>query len=174
MENRYPPGRPSVAESMAIELIRKYEVDQVVMDAGGGIRQVEKLTKQFGPRAFKCNYRYDSINPVEIMRSERRVNCDKTWLIETIVDLIKTPEASATYPDGIPRVHIPYRDPSKIDWITENFTCIEAYTADSGGKNIVKYDHGAETNDDALHAAGYAYLAWIVHQGQGWSWVRIG
>ena len=159
---------------MAIELIRKYEVDQVVMDGGGGMRQVEKLTKQFGPRAFKCNYRYDSINPVEILRSERRVNCDRTWLIETIVDLIKTPEMTETYKDGVPRVHIPYADPSKIDWITDNFTCIEAYTADSGGKNIVKYDHGAETNDDALHAAGYAYLAWVVHMGQGWSWVRIG
>src|SRR6185312_3549492 len=157
----------------AIELIRRFEVDQVVMDAGGGTRQVEKLSKTFGSRIFKVNYRYDAANPVEIFRKEHRLNCDRTWIIETIIDLIKRPEPNANYPDGIPKIHLPYKDPEKTEWIIDNFTCIEAETSNAGGKEFVKYVHPESMPDDALHAAGYAYLAWVVHQGQGWSWVRF-
>ncbi|HEU5487779.1 MAG TPA: phage terminase large subunit family protein [Candidatus Nitrosotalea sp.] len=158
----------------AIELIRKFEVDQVVMDAGGGTRQVEKVSKTFGSRVFKVNYRYDAVNPVEIFRKEHRLNCDRTWIIETIIDLIKRPEPNEKYPNGVPRIHLPYRDPLKIEWIIDHFTCIEAETASAGGKEFVKYVHDESTNDDAIHAAGYAYLAWVVHQGAGWTWVRFG
>jgi hypothetical protein len=158
----------------AINLIDKFQVDQVVMDAGGGTRQVEKLSKRYSERVFKCNYRYNAEDPIEIIRSEHRVNCDRTWIIETIIDLIKRPEPHEKYPSGIPRIHLPYQDPSKIEWIIDNFTCIEAETASANGKSFVKYIHEESTNDDALHAAAYAYLAWIIHKGQHWNWVRVG
>lgn len=158
----------------AIELIRKFQVDQVVMDSGGGTRQVEKLSKTFGDRVFRVNYRYDAADPVEIIRKEHRINLDRTWIIETIIDLIKRPEPHEKYPNGIPRIHLPYREPLKIEWIIDNFTCIEAETSSAGGKEFVKYVHSESTNDDALHAAGYAYMAWVVHKGQYWDWVRLG
>lgn len=157
----------------AITLIDKYEVDQVVMDAGGGTRQVEKLSKRYGSRVYKCNYRYNAEDPVEIITKEHRVNCDRTWGIETIIDLIKRPESSPIHPTGIPRIHLPYQDPMKIEWIVDHFTCIESETAQANGKSFVKYTHDESTNDDALHATIYSYLAWVVHQGKQWYWVKL-
>lgn len=56
----------------------------------------------------------------------------------------------------------------------EQFTCIESETAEPLGKSYVKYTHPEETNDDVLHAAGYAYLAWLVSNGSEWVWARFG
>lgn len=158
----------------AINLIDKFEIDQVVMDSGGGTRQVEKLSKKYGPRVYKVNYRYDAADPVEIIPKEHRINCDRTWIIETIIDLIKRPEPNSNYPNGIPRIHLPYRDPLKIEWIIDHFTCIEAETSSAQGKDFVKFVHDESTNDDALHAAGYAYLAWVVTKRNEWRWIRTG
>jgi len=158
----------------AIELIDKYQVDQVVMDSGGGVRQVEKLSKRYGPRVYKCSYRYNSEDPVEIITREHRINCDRTWGIETIVDLITRPEPSPNDPKGIPKVHMPFRDPNKVRWITDHLTCIESENAEVNGRSIVKYTHGEESNDDALHAMVYAYLAWVITKAREWTWVRFG
>ncbi len=156
-----------------IELIEKYQVDQVVTDAGGGTRQVEKLVKRYGPRVYKCHYRYNAEDPVEIISNEHRVNVDRTWLIETIIDLIKRPEPSTVYPDGVPRIHLPFKDPLAIEWIIDHFICIEAVSAESNGKSFVKYTHPESMPDDALHAAGYAYMAYVVSKGKEWKWVRL-
>jgi hypothetical protein len=158
----------------AIELIEKYKVDKIVCDSGGGVRQVEKLSKKYPDRLYKCHYRYDSDNPIEIIAKKCQVNVDRTWLIECVIDLIKRPEITEKYPDGIPKIHLPYRDPSKIEWIIDHFICIEAETVESGGKSFVRYIHGEETNDDALHAACYAYVAWIITKGNEWIWIRFG
>ncbi len=151
---------------MIINLIDKYKIDKIVCDSGGGARQVEKLSKRYGSRIYKCNYHYNSDEPFKIISDEYRVLVDRTWIIEVIIDLIKRPEPSQTHPSGVPRIHIPYVDPDKIKWIVEHFTCIEAETANQMGKSFVRYVHGEETNDDALHAACYAYLAYKVAKGK--------
>jgi hypothetical protein len=161
------PSTEKQADKLA-NLIDKYKVYQVVSDAGGGIRQVQKLSERYKHRFFKCHYRYDANNPYEIIDSEMRVNVDRTWIIETIIDLIKRPEDHPDYPMGVPRIQIPYKDPEKIEWIIDHFTCIEAETAENNGRQYVRYTHGAETNDDSLHAAGYAYIAWLVWQKNQW------
>lgn len=159
---------------MVSELMDKYQVDQAVMDSGGGTRQVEKLSKKYGSRIYKCHYRYNSEDPFEPISSEYRINVDRTWIIETLIDLINRPEESPAYPKGIPRIHIPAKNLENIEWIIDHFTCIEAETSESSGKSFVKYIHSEETNDDALHAAGYAYLAWLVSKGANWTWARFG
>lgn len=156
-----------------INLMDKYQIDQACMDSGGGTRQVEKLAKRYGPRIFKCHYRYNAENPFEIISAENRVNVDRTWVIETIIDLIKRPEDSLNYPDGIPRIHVPAKNLEKVEWMIDHFTCIEAETSEANGKSFVKYIHGEETNDDALHAAGYAYLASLIFKGNRWAWGRL-
>jgi hypothetical protein len=161
------PSTEKQADKIA-NLIHKYKVYRVVSDAGGGIRQVEKLSERYKQRFFRCHYRYDANNPYEVIDSEMRVNVDRTWIIETIIDLIKRPEDHPDYPMGVPRIQVPYKDQEKIEWIIDHFTCIEAETAENNGRQYVKYAHGAETNDDALHAAGYAYIAWLVWQKNQW------
>ncbi len=155
------PSTEKQADKLAT-LIDKYKVNQVVSDAGGGIRQVEKLSERYKQRFYKCHYRYDANNPYEIISNETRVNVDRTWGIETIIDLIKRPEDHPNFPLGIPRIQVPYKDPEKIEWIIDHFTCIEAENAEANGRQYVKYTHGEETNDDALHAAVYSYVAWLV------------
>ena len=157
-----------------IKLIDDYQVDQAVMDSGGGTRQVEKLSKRYGQRVFKCHYRYNSENPFEMISSEQRVNVDRTWIIETIIDLINRPEDSPNYPKGIPRMHLPFKNPEKIEWIIDHFTCIEAEMSEAAGKSFVRYTHPESTMDDALHACGYAYLAWLVSKDSRWTWGSFG
>ncbi len=153
---------------MIINLIDKYKIDKIVCDSGGGARQVEKLSKRYGSRIYKCNYSYNSDEPFKKISSEYRVLADRTWIIEVIIDLIKRPEPSQMHPGGVPRIHIPYSEPDKINWMIDHFTCIEAKTANSMGRSFVQYVHGDETNDDALHAACYAYLAYKVSKGKEW------
>lgn len=157
-----------------IKLIDNYQADQVVMDSGGGTRQVEKISKRYGPRAYKCHYQYNSEDPFEIISEEDRVNVDRTWIIETIIDLINRPEESPVYPKGIPRMHLPAKNLEKIEWVIDHFTCIEAEMSESAGKSFVRYTHPESTMDDALHACGYAYLAWLVSKGSRWAWTRFG
>ncbi len=157
----------------AIELMRKYQVDRAVMDAGGGSRQVEKMSKIFGSRVFKCHYHYDAETPFQIIRDEHRLLVDRTWVIETIIDLIKRPEDHPNHPDGIPRIHIPNKNPLNVKWLVEHFTCIESETSNTNGKSFVKFTHPESLPDDALHATSYAYLAYLTAKKIGWHWVRI-
>lgn len=162
-----------VQADKAIELIEKYQVDQVVCDEGGGARQIEKLSSRYGPRVYKCHYTHDTKEPIQLVPKTHRVNVNRTWVIDTIIDLIKRPEPSEEHPQGVPRIHLPYKYPQKIQWIIEQFTCIEAETVESSEGSYVRYVHGEETNDDALHAACYAYVAYMVKKKNDWYWVRL-
>lgn len=159
---------------MVIELIEKYRVDKIVCDDGGGSRQVEKLSQKYLDRVYKCHYVPTAEKPVEIIPAKCKLNVDRTWVIECIIDLIKGPQITEKYPNGIPRIHLPYRDPSKVEWIIDHFTCIKAETAETSGRSFVRYTHGEETNDDALHAACYAFLAYVLEKRKVWTWVRLG
>lgn len=162
-----------VQADKVIELMDKFEVDQAVMDAGGGTRQVEKLSNRYGPRMVKCTFITRPEDPFELISSENRVNVDRTWGIETIIDLITRPETRADYPNPIPRIFIPASDLEKVEWIIDHFTCIEAESIQlSSGRNYVRYTHPEETNDDALMACLYAYMAHLVKKGSEWRWIR--
>lgn len=146
---------------MISELIDRYEIKQAVMDAGGGSRQVEKLSDRYGPRILKCNYIVRPEEPIEFVYSENRINLDRTWAIETIIDLIQRPETNSNFPNGIPRIIIPAKESKKIEWIIDQFTCIESEYVDlPSGRRYVRYDHPQESPDDALHACIYAYCAY--------------
>lgn len=147
---------------MIAELMDRYEIKQAVMDSGGGPRQVEKLSDRYGPRILKCGYITRPDEPLEIIYSENRINLDRTWAIDTIVDLIQMPQTSPGIPNGIPRIIIPAKESKKIEWIIDQFTCIESEYVDlTSGKRYVRYDHPVESPDDALHACVYAYCAFL-------------
>lgn len=159
-----------VQSDKAIELIEKYHVDKIVCDSGGGTHQTQKLSKRYQDRVFKCHYVPNSDEPLKIISRKNQVHVDRTWLFDSMIDLIKRPEDNDKYPSGIPRVHIPHMNASKIDWMIDHFTCIEAQTVEGNRGSYVRYIHGEETNDDAFHAACYAYLAWVITLKQRWIW----
>lgn len=151
-----------------INLIDKYQPKKVVVDAGGGARQIEKITKRFGSKVYRCVYAQDAIKPTRVNHGEMRLNVDRTWAIESVIDLITRTGHEKPYP----RIQIPYMVPDKVDWIVDNFTCIEAETRLSSGMSVVSYVHNEKYNDDALHAAVYAYLAYSLHTGASY-WQSI-
>lgn len=164
------------------DLIDSYDVDQAVVDAGGGTHQVQELMKHFGPRCRKNYYlttpgknpsEYDS-KFLEKIRKENKWEEDKTFSISSTIDLIKRPivyGATAT-----PRIIIPAADRERVDWIIEQFTAEEAELVKLKGQGqpYTRYytPDGKLHPDDALHACNYARIAWYVdtHENQDTWW----
>lgn len=157
---------------MIAELVNRYNIDKGVMDAGGGTRQVQKLEEMYATKIVKVFYTIRPDDPIELVESENKIIVDRTFAIETIIDLITRPE-SLGEGKGVPRILIPARDPEKVDWIIDHFTCIEAESVNlSGGRKYVRYSHPVESPDDALHACIYAYLAWdSLKREEPWFWI---
>lgn len=64
-------------------------------------------------------------------------------------------------------------DPSKVDWIVEQFCNIEAEITNlkSTGQTYRRYFHQQERPDDALHSYNYAEIANDISQNKDWYWV---
>ncbi|MFZ1077654.1 MAG: phage terminase large subunit family protein [Nitrosotalea sp.] len=161
--------------NQAIELIDNYEVDRIVMDAGGGPRQVEKLSDRYAERVYKAHYLSRPEKPFEPIDSKRRINVDRTWIIEAMIDLIIRPETRDDFPHPIPRLIIPGHPErlEEVEWVIDNFTCIESETSNAAGRPRTIYTHPAESPDDALHAACYAYMCWLLDNKAKWYWERL-
>ncbi len=151
-----------------IQLVDAYHIEQGVMDSGGGTRQVEKLEERYAERMIKCSYTARPEKPFEVISEENRIVVDRTWAIETIIDLI----TRSTSPKAIPRISIPAGNSKWVDWIVDQFTCIEGESVNlQSGKKYVRYTHPPESPDDALHASIYAYLAWLLQEKSRWHFI---
>ena len=156
---------------MISKLIEDYDVDQVVMDAGGGPYQVQKIEEKYSEIAVKCSYMVRPANPLNDSKliSDNIYTIDRTFVIDTIIDLIKRPYIKDKF--TIPKIWIPAKNPNRIEWIIDQFTCIEAETISlRSGQDYTRYFHDNEQPDDALHACIYAYVAWLVNKGVEWHW----
>ena len=156
---------------MVAELIDKYKVDRAVMDAGGGTRQVEKLSAKYGNKIYRCQYGSHPGEPFVEVSGKTQIDVDRTWIIETIIDLIKRYETLDI--GDVQRIWIPSRNIEKVEWLIDHFVCIEGESRDTGHGTYIVYTHPEEENDDALHACCYAYLAWILEKGTKWYWERF-
>jgi len=157
---------------MIANLIDAYHLKQGVMDAGGGTYQVQRLEEMYPNHMMKCNYTQRPQDPFESIDAENRIVVDRTWVIESIIDLITRPQSDMLHPQGVPRIFIPAADLEKVEWIIDHFTCIEGVTTTMGsGATYVKYEHPEELPDDALHACNYAYLAWLYGKTNKWHWI---
>lgn len=156
---------------MISRLIDQYNPEQIVMDAGGGPYQVQKLEEKYPDNAVKCAYMIRPSNPVNDSKliSENLYVIDRTFVIDTIIDLIKRPYIQGDF--TIPKIVIPAKNIQRIEWIIDQFTCIEAETISlRSGQDYTRYFHDNEQPDDALHACIYGYVAWLVDKGVEWHW----
>ncbi|HJU13639.1 MAG TPA: hypothetical protein VJ792_04210 [Candidatus Nitrosotalea sp.] len=167
---------PSVEKQfLAIKyIVEKYNVTKAMLDAGAGTYQTQKLEETFADRTVKCYYMTRPQNPLNMERldSENLITVDRTFAIDTIIDLIKRPYMKNGF--AIPRIQIPAREPSKVEWLVDHFTIIEASNVNlQSGQNYPRYVHDEEEPDDALHACVYAYLAWLIQKKNMWGWISI-
>lgn len=140
------------------KLIEDYDIERIVVDEAGGTRQVQKLADQFADKIMTCRYVQRPQKPLEPDRANSRILVDRTWVMDTIIDLIKRPYTTSSY--TIPRIVIPHKTPKHVDWLVDHFICIEAESMTlAGGNQYTRYTHPQGSNDDALHACIYAYLA---------------
>jgi len=152
------------------KLVDAYDIEQGVMDAGGGTRQVQKLEEKYAERMIKCIYTSTPQRPFEFESAKNQIVVDRTWAIESMIDLITRPMPQT----AIPRISIPAGKSSHVDWIPDHFTCIEGESVElSSGKKYVKYTHPEVSNDDALHSSIYAYLAWYLQEENRWSFISV-
>jgi hypothetical protein len=157
---------------MVANLVDAYKVDHCVIDSGGGTRQVQKLEERYAERMIKCSYMRRPEDPFELVTEENRIVVDRTWAIETIIDLITRPETNPKMPKGVPRICIPAERLDWVEWIIDQFTCIQAESAVlQSGKKYVSYVNPVESPDDALHACIYAYLAWLMQEKSRWAYI---
>jgi len=165
---------PSVEKqySMIAKLIDDYDVDQVVMDAGGGPYQVQKLEERYGSRTIKCSYMVRPAEPLNDLKlsEENLYVIDRTFVIDSLIDLIKRPHINGQ--QTIPKISIPANNLEKSEWIIDHFTAIESESISlHGGQDYVRYVHDVEEPDDALHACVYAFMPWIINQKSKWNWI---
>lgn len=68
---------------------------------------------------------------------------------------------------------IPAADPSKVDWIVEQFCNIEdeIVKLKSTGQTYRRYFHQMGRPDDALHSCNYAEIANDISKDTDWYWV---
>ena len=131
---------------------------------------MEQLMKYFGPRCMKNIYLRRPGRPMPSKEEYRRIQkenlyeIDKTYSLDAIHDLVKVPYSK----DGsiIPRIILPAKDYSEIEWIIKQFCYeeVELVKISGSGQPYRRYFTSDPTlkPDDALHACNYARLAWLI------------
>jgi len=89
--------------------------------------------------------------------SQMIVLADRSFWIETALDIIKHKDPKG---DPYPLLVIPYGEPSEVEWIFDQFTCIEMEEQETiSGKKYHHYTHPEGEPDDAYHGFVYALIA---------------
>jgi len=143
--------------------IDDYSPKQVVVDAGGGTYQVQKLESRYTSKVRRNSYTVRPESPLPTkqeekkLRKENRYTIDRTFSIDRITN---------------GKMVIPAADPSKVDWIVEKFCNIEAEITKlkSTGQTYRRYSHGTGSPDDALHSCNYAEIAADISRGGEMWW----
>lgn len=154
-----------------INLCDAYEVDKIAIDAGGGPRQAQKVSKYYGGRCTTVTYQARPELPLpseqERQRLDRdnRFTIDRTYSIDILADLMSKPFQQGNY--SFPRFILPGADLDKFDWMIENFEAEEGELVQnrSTGQWYIRYDHDSSKPDDALHSFNYNWIAQYIDQG---------
>jgi hypothetical protein len=136
--------------------IDSYKPKQVVVDAGGGTYQVQRLDSRYASLIRRNSYTIRPEIPLPTreesvkLRQSNRYSIDRTFSIDRIINRITRGN-----------MVLPAADPKKVDWIVEQFCNIEAEITKlkSAGQTYRRYFHQQGRPDDALHACNYAEIA---------------
>jgi len=153
----------------AINLTENYDPDFLTADVGGGTYQVQEMEKHFGNFLKKVQYITTLSPPWNLKEyySQNLIKINRTYSLEALFDLIKRPGVINGH--KIPRLQIPFKDETKIDFIFEHYTSLFGKeTRNSTGQKIIVYDKHPEKKSDALMNLNYfliGYNAWKNNKG---------
>jgi len=151
---------------MIIHLIDGYNPDQVVMDAGGGPRQVEKVEQRFGWRTVKEYYMERPEEPIEEDKlvSDNLLKVDRSWAIGNIIDQVTRPLIIHNKTQN--RIILPGQDIKELEWVVDHYTNVMAKTVElQSGRSYTRFvKEDPLEADDAIHAKGYANSAWYLYK----------
>jgi hypothetical protein len=127
--------------------------------------QVSELQKRCGSRVMGCYYvrrpelELEQKNTDEYGRkiSQMVVYADRSYWVERAISIIKNKNEAGDY---APKLRLPWRQPSLVEWSVDHFTCIEMEEQETiSGRRYHHYKHPEGEPDDALHAFIYALIA---------------
>ena len=147
-----------------IKLIQLCDPDIGVMDQGGGARQMQKIEDRFIGQIHKCHYTYDEKKPLNLddLYKYNLIHAHRTHATDGVIDLFSRKHVRPGVKPA-PLYQIPYSEPGAIDWATPHLTSIYARNVTSStGHSYIKYDKEPTDVDDALHAATYGHLAYLI------------
>lgn len=161
-------------KDFCISIIDEYQADQIVVDAGGGIRQVQALQARYGRSCIRTEYSKRPERPLptreefQKLKREMRYRVDRTYAIDRIIELIKHTH------EGRRRIILPGGFDGKVnhreesEWIVKQFVALEAekIPLKSTGQLYTSYGHKDSEPDDALHACIYANIAYDLFMGR--------
>lgn len=164
--HRFEEQDPMKQVRKIANLINLFNVKVAVADIGYGAVQVSELQKEFASRVLGCQYVRRPEIPLEQRHQDeegRRVAqmillADRSFWIETAIDHIKRKDLSG---NPTPRLVLPWADPAELEWIIDQFTCIEMEEQESvSGRRYHHYTHPEGEPDHALHTFVYALIAY--------------
>jgi len=147
-------------------LIPLFNVKQCVADLGYGAVQVSELQKKHASTVLGCTYVQRPDKPLERKDREEfgeritqlHVQADRSFYVEKAISLIKLVDAKG---NRFPMLQLPWAEPSRIEWIIDQFTCLERETTEMrSGRQYFRYVHPEGLEDHAFHAFVYALIAY--------------
>ena len=147
-------------------LIPLFNVKQCVADLGYGAVQVAELQKKHASTVLGCSYVQRPDKPLERRDQQEfgeriaqlHVLADRSFYIEKAIELIKRIDAKGNH---FPMLQLPWTEPARIEWIIDQFTCLERETVEmQSGRRYPRYLHPEGTEDHAFHAFVYALIAY--------------
>jgi hypothetical protein len=139
------------------ELITLYNCVSIVADSGYGQVQCQILQSEYGPRVKSAYYAPNSKNKLSYNEETWMITIDRNAFIEEIIDIINRGN-----------LVFPWRSAAKNEWFIDQVCNVEIKLTQKTG-NVFKSYEKVDTREpnDALHSLNYAYIASIMHLGQG-------
>jgi hypothetical protein len=139
------------------DLIRLYNSVSVVADIGAGQIQCQLLQQEYGDRVKSCYYAYNLKMKLDYKPDVWMLTVDRDAFIEEIIDIINRGQ-----------FQIPWKNASELDWFIEQICNTQIDLTMRSGNTRRRYEKITKSKpNDALHSLNYAYIASVVHLGEG-------
>lgn len=166
---RIPDDQPSKQAKKLLSILDQYPWDYGIQDAGGGTEQYIQLEDVYGYKMSGQDYSPSRGQMFDVSKipTRNKLSVNRTWNIDRVIEAITLPiDMASTH---VYRTQLPGGDPISLEWIIEQYTCIEAQNSITGnkGERTIYVKGSVSDRDDVLHCHGNALSAFDLLDGGG-------